>query len=164
MTESLSIHPANARLTMLVGIPGTGKTTWARSALAAGRVISSDAIRDELGVEYSPESNEEVFALYWSRIEKLLGDGWSVIADATNLRAEDWQKHHEVAVRNGARAVMVIFANLTEALDRNREREEGQVPEVAMTKMILRFADLMKHLPAGVFDEVTILNRPPPIP
>lgn len=84
-------------LHLLIGIPGCGKSTYAKrlSDATGGLVVSSDGIRKELtGTEeyLHPELNSRVFAIFRSRIASGLKSG-DVIADATNIHVKDWRTY-----------------------------------------------------------------------
>ena len=77
--------------TMMVGLVGSGKSTYAKQLAEETNAIicSSDAIREELcGDENSQENNEEVFKILHSRIKENLKNGKNVIYDATNINSK----------------------------------------------------------------------------
>ena len=76
-----------ATFLMLVGLPGSGKSTYAEKFLKTGyKIHSSDAIREELtGSMESQEVNTAVFNLLHERVKKDLLKGNNVIYDATNI-------------------------------------------------------------------------------
>lgn len=76
---------------MMVGLPGSGKSTYAKELADEMRAVicSSDAIREELrGDENSQDKNEEVFKILHSRIKECLVKGVNVIYDATNINSK----------------------------------------------------------------------------
>lgn len=78
-------------LYMLVGLPGSGKSFYAKSlSEETGAIIhSSDAIREELlGSEEDQSESPKVFALLHCRVKKDLSDGRDVIYDATNINSK----------------------------------------------------------------------------
>ena len=75
-------------LTMMVGLVGSGKSTYAKQLAKETNAIicSSDAIREELCEdENSQDNNDEVFKILHSRIKENLKNGKNVIYDATNI-------------------------------------------------------------------------------
>ena len=75
---------------MMVGLPGSGKSTRAREAAArlSAVLVSSDSIREELyGAESIQGDAKEVFRIFNRRIADALRKGRSCIADATNIAA-----------------------------------------------------------------------------
>lgn len=78
-------------VTLLVGIPGSGKTTWANNNHKENEVVlSSDLIRKELfNDETNQENNKLVFTTLYKRARNLIKQGKSVIIDATNVTVND---------------------------------------------------------------------------
>lgn len=76
---------------MLVGIPGSGKSTYAHSIKNEDTVyLSSDAIREELfGDEGCQEDHYKVFSIMQERALEALKNGYDVIYDATNINRKD---------------------------------------------------------------------------
>lgn len=77
--------------TMMVGLVGSGKSTYAKQLAEETNAIicSSDAIREELcGDKNSQDNNEEVFKILHSRIKENLKNGKNVIYDATNINSK----------------------------------------------------------------------------
>lgn len=77
--------------TMMVGLVGSGKSTYAKQLAEETNAIicSSDAIREELcGDENLQDNNDEVFKILHSRIKENLKNGKNVIYDATNINSK----------------------------------------------------------------------------
>ena len=75
-----------SKLVMLVGLPGSGKSSYAENLALEGYIIhSSDKIREELGDVNDQSKNEEVFVTLHKRIKEDLRNGRNVVYDATNL-------------------------------------------------------------------------------
>ena len=121
---------------MLIGVPGSGKSTWARAQGHA--VLSSDEMRRVLsGDETNQSIHGKVFAairyLLRSRLE--IGAGPTII-DATNLRRRDRKVWLQIAQKFKVSVEAVYFSIPLElALDRNRKRERI-VPEDVIHSMI----------------------------
>lgn len=74
------------RFYMMVGLPGSGKSTYADKLKEEGCIIhASDKIREELGDVNDQSKNTEVFEILHKRIKDDLKNGKSVVYDATNL-------------------------------------------------------------------------------
>ena len=79
------------RFVMLVGLPASGKSTWAKWACRGWNAVcvSSDAIRAELyGDEAIQGKPAEVFKIAKDRIVHWLNEGEDVILDATNMSSK----------------------------------------------------------------------------
>ena len=81
-----------AKLVTLIGISGSGKSTFAKHLKDEGEIdliISSDALRAELfGDENEQNHNNELFNELHNRIRKALKEGKRVCYDATNLSSK----------------------------------------------------------------------------
>lgn len=78
-------------LIMMVGLPGSGKSTYAKELADKYNAVicSSDEIRKELfGNEDVQDKNDEVFRLLHKRIKDYLNNKRSVIYDATNINSK----------------------------------------------------------------------------
>lgn len=73
-------------LYFMIGIPSSGKSTWARKTVPGSVIVSVDDIREELfGDPEFPFHNGQVFRVAHSRVIQALKAGRDVIYDHTNL-------------------------------------------------------------------------------
>jgi predicted kinase len=91
------------------GIPGSGKTTYARGWVLAHRDVRRRISRDDLrhalyGVHWglTPEEEDEVTRVQHQQVLYLLSQGFDVIVDDTNLHTERLRSLLAVAVEAGA--------------------------------------------------------------
>ena len=78
----------SVKFTMMVGLPASGKTTYANAFRNSAIVISSDDIRIQMfgwGSGFTREENAKVFSEMLDRTVQNLQSGSNVIYDATNL-------------------------------------------------------------------------------
>lgn len=89
------------RLVLLCGLPGSGKTTVARSLVAAGAVrLSPDEWMQALGFEaYDADARLRVEALQWSVAQELADGGATVV-----LENGFWSRAERDLVRDWARS------------------------------------------------------------
>lgn len=75
------------RLYILIGLPGSGKSTYAEKELSKTAIIlSSDAIRKELlNDETNQDNNRLIFSTLYNRARIHLIDGKDVVIDATSI-------------------------------------------------------------------------------
>ena len=75
------------RLIFLVGLPGSGKSTYAEKYLSAScEILSSDKLRKELLKDVNNQKhNFFIFNTLYKRARKFLKQGKDVVIDATNV-------------------------------------------------------------------------------
>ena len=128
-------------LIMLVGLPGSGKSTYAKS-LTNFKIHSSDELRIEMFGdvnEHSKESNAKLFTELHKRIKDDLRNGNNVIYDATNVNRKNRLSFiNELKNIPCFKMCVIILAPYHICLRNNRQRERF-VPESAIKRMYTNF-------------------------
>lgn len=122
-------------VTLMSGLPGTGKDTWIRENLPDMPMISLDEIRTEQKI--SPTDNQEpVVQLARERARELLRKKQPFIWNATNLTPMTRQKQIHLFCDYGA-SVEIVYLETTreEQFSRNANRPDA-VPEGAVCHML----------------------------
>ncbi|HOX40015.1 MAG TPA: AAA family ATPase [Candidatus Brocadiia bacterium] len=123
-------------LHLLIGLPGSGKSTWASRNAGDAEVVCTDDIRESLTGDPADQTrNVIVFRKAMRHIRAALKEGRDIILDATNCN----DKAREMPVRIARHLKALIAArffdvSLSLALERNAARSR-LVPE----DVILRF-------------------------
>ena len=129
-------------LILLVGIPGSGKTTYAEKYIEKnpGTVhLSSDKICKELwGDEAIQGDNNEVFSLMQSRAINALNFGDNVIYDATNITRKDRSYIIALCPKFVKIECHIIWAPIETCIKRDATRKRTVGKEV-IDKMLKRF-------------------------
>jgi predicted kinase len=150
-----------ATLTITRGLPGSGKTTWAKEQGSAVRVNRDDLRRMLHGGPLLLHWAEvQVTVAQRAQVEALLRAGVNVICDDTNLRAKVARELAELGLRCGANVVFRDFTDvpLDECVRRDAGRPENeQVGEEVIRGMYQRYL-AGRSLPLPVPD----LTPPPP--
>lgn len=146
-----------ATLYMLIGLPGSGKSFYAKSlSEETGAIIhSSDAIREELlGSEEDQSESPKVFELLHCRVKKDLGDGRDVIYDATNINSKRRKAFLQELIKYDCKKIAIFIATPYEkCLERNNTRNR-KVPEHVIKRMYMSFN--VPCIQEG-FDEVRVI-------
>ena len=129
-------------LVLLVGIPGSGKTTYAEEYIEEHPDtihVASDKIREELwGDEATQGDNNEVFSLMQSRTIEALNNGWSVVYDATNITRKDRSYIIALCPKFVKIECHIIWAPIETCIERDATRERT-VGKTVIDRMLKRF-------------------------
>lgn len=89
-------------LTILIGLPRSGKSTWANGAYRAlnATIVSADDVRRALGIEFDAKKEGQVWFVVTTIVKALLLRGQNVILDTTNhtvRKRKGWLKLRDIA-------------------------------------------------------------------
>lgn len=159
------------KLVMLAGVPGSGKSTFARKFFDLKyNIVNPDAIRvrefGSMAAAYQGDAKakgERVFGIFHRLIRDGLAHGVDTVADATHLtrrgRHEVRALAHDVP---GISTHLVLFKNVQQALSRNAARTADlQVPPEAQDRMVDGYYNLIADLDSGergLYDTVTMIE------
>lgn len=123
---------------MMVGLPGSGKSTYAEklSKERSAIICSSDKVREDLyGDENSQSNNDEVFKLLHKRIKELLKAGESVIYDATNINSKRRRAFLSELRSIPCKKICVIMATSLKKCCRQNNSRSRTVPYEVIERM-----------------------------
>lgn len=128
------------KLIVLIGVPGSGKTTLALKIAEKGfHYLNADSIRLELyGNEIEQGDKEEVFSIFFQRLESAMGEGKNIIIDNTNLNPKQRKPIIDRAEKYEYQDVQLWLLDipLDVCLERNKSRERV-VPEDIIANMFM---------------------------
>lgn len=123
-------------LVLLIGVAGSGKTTFARTHFAPSEIVSCDALRALVAGDPNDQAaTDDAFEILHRVVEKRVRRGLLTVVDATNV--EPWARAQllDVAWRARRPAVAVVLdPGLAVALERNAERTDGRRPPAAVRR------------------------------
>lgn len=133
------------KITMTKGLPGSGKSTWAKAQCIASqgqtKRLNKDSLRDMLdGGEWSKAREKYVLATRDNLLLTMLADGYNVIIDDTNLAPFHEARLRELAKQAGATFAVQDFRDvpLETCIKRDLERPIS-VGESVIRKMWKQF-------------------------
>jgi predicted kinase len=152
-------------LTLTRGLPGSGKSTWARAQRHAVRVNRDDLRRMLHGGRTGENWAEvQVSLVQRAQIDALLRAGVNVICDDTNLRSRALRELAEIGLRAGATIEVKDFFDIPveECIARDANRTDGErVGEDAIRGMFQRYlAGRRVTPPVPAFTTATGLGEP----
>ncbi len=135
-------------LVLLIGVSGSGKSTFARRQFAETEVVSSDRCRALVSDdEHDQHATRAAFALLHTIVEKRLELGRFTVVDATNV--QDWARKPLLALarRFHVPAHAIVFdIPFEECERRNRRRGQHAVPEPILAEQARVLHDSLPRL------------------
>jgi predicted kinase len=128
------------RIVVLVGLPGSGKSTYVAGLGARG--LSSDAIRGLLADDDNDQTiHRRVFATLRYLLRQRLAIGRPVTyIDATNLTPQERRPYLEIGRKHGCEVDAVFFDVPLEVCRQRNARRARVVSDDAMAKLAARLA------------------------
>jgi predicted kinase len=141
-----------ARLTILMGAPGSGKTTYASRA-GQGEVVSSE------GARVDPKASGEVMRAGYRRVHELLADGKDVVFDSTAAKPGARAALRGIARQYGAPVDVHVFDTPVEACVEAQRDRAHPVPEDVVRRYHAAVRRQLPGLASEGFRNVKITRR-----
>ena len=133
----------NPTLYILIGVPGSGKSTYAEELYQKSErgtaLVSSDQIRKSLyGNENCQDNPKKVFSIAHQATIDQLQRGYDVIFDATNIYAKDRMdliRKVCFEVKKEVRFIAIYFDTPIETCIKRQDLRERKVPTKVIEKM-----------------------------
>lgn len=140
-----------ATLYVMVGLPGSGKSYWAKSFNCP--IVSSDTIRKELsGSEDDQSVNGQVFGIARYRVRDYLSKNISCVFDATNITRKDRKSILKLAPEGTTKIAVFVNTHIDKVYEQNASRSRV-VPTEVIEKMYNKLTP--PSLSEG-FDEIIV--------
>ena len=132
--RAANLRPGSPKLLMLAGLPGSGKSRFAREVTSRCPFLTleSDRLRKSLvgKPEYTPAEHRRVFDACHRLLDEFLSRGYPLLFDATNATERNRRPIYAIAQKRGSPlAVAVVTAPPGVVRQRLRRREAGLDPE-----------------------------------
>ena len=138
----------NNTLYIAVGLPGSGKSTYAKNFIKGKDIeyLSSDELRAVYGKGEDDQTvTPIVFGHIKRKVDEFLKDGKNVLVDATSVNRRERSDYINSAKKYGAKVVALVFKmDRNGLIARNKKRgEEGGrvVPDWVIDKMLNKYEE-----------------------
>ena len=148
-------------LVVLVGASGSGKSTWAHAFAKPGEIVSSDALRAQVGEsEHDQKASNDAFAVLDDIVRRRLTRRLFTMIDATSLDDAGRAKYRAMAADAGVPCVAIAFpTDAATCRSRNRARA-NPVPGHVLTKQLKNFDRVLPLLADEGFQAVYAQPEP----
>jgi len=148
MTTTVPPKIMNNVLYITVGLPGSGKSTYAKNFINGKDIeyLSSDELRAVFGKDETDQTvTSTVFGHIKKKVDEFLKNDKNVLVDATNVNRRDRSDYINTAKKYGVKVVVFVFK-----MDRNgliaRNQKRGQeggrvVPDWVIDKMLAKYEE-----------------------
>ncbi|MFY9678931.1 AAA family ATPase, partial [Glutamicibacter protophormiae] len=149
-------------LVVLVGVSGSGKSSFAAKHFGRFEVLSSDYFRGLVG---NDETDQSVTAAAFDALHyvagKRLDAGLLTVVDATSVQQSARQSLIELARSHDALATAIVLDVPVEVcLQRNEGRGERRVPKAVIDRQHQQLRRSLKSLRREGFTRVHVLSSP----
>ena len=144
----MTIKIPELSLVTLVGISGSGKSSFARRHFLRTEIVSSDECRALVSDdENNQEATNDAFELLHYIVAKRLKRGMLTVVDATNIQQESRQKMVELAKQYHCLPVAIVL-DLPEKVceARNKERPDRNFGGYVLRQQQSQLRRSLKHL------------------
>src|SRR3990167_7775091 len=124
--EKREITIDNNTLVLIVGLPGSGKSTFAQKYFPLDTIISTDLLRQEITNNPGNQIiSAKAFQLAGKIVDSRLQAGKIAVVDAQNLTEDTRAQFYQVAQKNGSR-VVAIFLDIDPGESIARDKKRGE--------------------------------------
>ncbi|WP_026122604.1 polynucleotide kinase-phosphatase [Nocardiopsis halotolerans] len=149
-------------LVVLVGVSGSGKSTFAARHFAPTQVISSDHCRGVVSDDENDQSaSADAFSLLHTVVDIRLRRGLLAVVDATNVQARARQELVRIAKANDVLSTAIVL-DVPEALarERNRDRPDRDFGDHVIRRQRRDLKQSVRRLRREGFRKVHVLRGP----
>ena len=145
---------------VLLGLAGSGKSTWTQTEHPDLPVVSRDSIRIELGyakegekVRLGKQEESKVSDVFMDKCNKYLTHGQDFVIDNLNLTKRYRDAYHKEFLRFAPRYEYVYIEAPT--IEDNLERRKGQIPKSEIYRML----DNMEFPDPHEYNSLTLIKQ-----
>mgnify|MGYP000871985195 FL=1 len=154
------LHIPEVCLVALIGVSGSGKSTFASRAFGPFETIGADFCRGLVsGAENDQSASADAFDVLYYIAAKRLARGLLTVVDATNLAPEDRKQLIALAREHDVLPVAIVLDVPTEvALARNRSRPDRELSDRTINRQASQLRRALRQLEREGFRRVHVLD------
>ena len=146
-------------LVVLVGVSGSGKSTWAQQHYRNQEIVSSDDLRGIVGSgRHDLDASADAFRLLDEIVAARMRRGLTCVVDTLGLEPERRRGYADLAARAGLPAVVVLF-DVPAALARERNATRDRpVPAPVLRTQLSRAVEVRVEVADEGWDQVVVVR------
>ena len=149
-------------LTIMCGIPRSGKSTWVKkNKMPQDIIISPDIIRKEIfNHQFFSNAEPFIWAITDAFMLLLAQQKKSIILDAVNMTSYIRNKYIELVKPYGYK-IKLVWTNtdLKKCIKRNKTSKDKKVPLGVIKSMCVGFSPIDKEYDFDIFDEIIEVRK-----
>jgi F420-dependent oxidoreductase-like protein len=144
-------------LVVLVGVSGSGKSTWAKANASPGEIVSSDALRAQVGEsEHDQRASTDAFAVLEDIVRRRLARRLFTVIDATSLEDTSRATYRAIARDAGVPCIAVAFATDSDTCKKRNRARPNPVPGHVINNQLKQFDRVLPLLDEEGYDAVYV--------
>ena len=147
-------------LIVLIGVSGSGKSTFARKHFQPSQIVSSDLCRVLVADDENDQSATlDAFAVLHLIVRRRLGRGLLTVVDATNIKRRSREPLLKFASETGTPAIAIVL-DLPEdiVIDRHRKRTDRDFSVDVIEQHYRQIIDGTARLDEEGFQRIIVLD------
>lgn len=162
--HTAAVQIPDPALVLLVGVAGSGKSTWAASRYRDVEVVSSDALRALVGSGTSDlDASEDAFRLLDQIVEGRARRGLTVVVDTLGLDPARRAAWAGLARGSGLPLVAIVFDTPVAVCRARNAARDRPVPAAVLAGQLRRMREVSAELAVEGWD-VRVLSTNEPLP
>ncbi len=126
-----------AHIVILVGLSGSGKSTWVKQNVPEYEVISLDLLREKINGKRACQKNiGQILQAAKLQLKQGLAANKKLVWDATNLRRDFRSPIIQIAKDYQALSTQVVFQCTEQHVRKQNKQRQHQVPEDVLTQQL----------------------------
>lgn len=149
-------------LIILVGVSGSGKSTFSHKNFPSSMIVSTDECRRMIcGSHLNQRISDDAFDLFYTIIDKKLKNGYPAVADSTALKPKYRQRLLQIAKKYNYNSIILLFdIPLEVSISQDKKRGRTAVGKDIITKQYANLEKSKSQFSYEKHDKLIVCDKP----